>query len=133
MSMQQKTILAGRLRFDPCRFTVEEVPVPAPGPGEVPVAVKAAGMCLSDVHLIDSSLSSRSIGTRGDARPRGCWSHRSNRAGCHRVGDRPAGGASGRAVVRRVRQLPAPDDPVPRTAARLEKRIGDPIRPVLVP
>jgi D-arabinose 1-dehydrogenase-like Zn-dependent alcohol dehydrogenase len=33
------------------------VPVPAPGPGEVLVAVKAAGVCLSDVHLIDGSLS----------------------------------------------------------------------------
>lgn len=48
---------AGRLHFEPRRFAVEEVPVPAPGPGEVLVAVKAAGVCLSDVHLIDGSLS----------------------------------------------------------------------------
>ena len=57
-TVRKKTMLAGRLHFDPRRFAVEEVPVPAPGPGEVLVAVKAAGVCLSDVHLIDGSLSS---------------------------------------------------------------------------
>ncbi|MFI9273300.1 zinc-binding dehydrogenase [Kitasatospora sp. NPDC052896] len=50
------TMLAGRLHLDPRRFAVEEVPVPVPGPGEVLIEVKAAGVCLSDVHLIDSSL-----------------------------------------------------------------------------
>jgi D-arabinose 1-dehydrogenase-like Zn-dependent alcohol dehydrogenase len=55
---RRKTMLAGRLHFDPRRFTVEEVPMPAPGRGEVLVAVKAAGVCLSDVHFIDGSLSS---------------------------------------------------------------------------
>lgn len=54
-------MLAGRLHLgDPDgtgrRFAVEEVPVPVPGPGEVLVAVRAAGVCLSDVHLIDGSL-----------------------------------------------------------------------------
>ncbi|RKT90039.1 alcohol dehydrogenase catalytic domain-containing protein [Saccharopolyspora antimicrobica] len=37
-------------------FRVQEVPVPVPGPGEVLIEVKAAGVCLSDVHLIDGSL-----------------------------------------------------------------------------
>ncbi len=50
------TMLAGRLKLEPRGFSVEEVPVPAPGPGEVLVEVKAAGVCLSDVHLIDGSL-----------------------------------------------------------------------------
>ncbi len=54
---RKTTMLAGRLHFDPRRFAVEEVPVPVPGPGEVLVAVKAAGVCLSDVHLIGGSLS----------------------------------------------------------------------------
>ncbi|UGT55955.1 zinc-binding dehydrogenase [Nocardia asteroides] len=51
------TMLAGRLRLDTRSFSVEEVPVPAPGPGEVLIEVRAAGVCLSDVHLIDGSLS----------------------------------------------------------------------------
>ncbi|SFI74582.1 D-arabinose 1-dehydrogenase, Zn-dependent alcohol dehydrogenase family [Amycolatopsis sacchari] len=49
-------MLAGRLRLDPRRFEVREVPVPGPGPGQVRVKVEAAGVCLSDVHLIDGSL-----------------------------------------------------------------------------
>ncbi|MEV6678114.1 zinc-binding dehydrogenase [Streptomyces erythrochromogenes] len=51
------TMLAGRLHLDTRTFAVEEVPVPVPGPGEVLVEVKAAGVCLSDVHLIDGSIS----------------------------------------------------------------------------
>lgn len=51
-----RTMLAGRLTLEPRRFAVQEVPVPDPGPGEVLVAVRAAGVCLSDVHLIDGSL-----------------------------------------------------------------------------
>jgi D-arabinose 1-dehydrogenase-like Zn-dependent alcohol dehydrogenase len=50
------TMLAGRFHLDSKKFVVEEVPIPAPGPGEVLVEVKAAGVCLSDVHLIDGSL-----------------------------------------------------------------------------
>jgi threonine dehydrogenase-like Zn-dependent dehydrogenase len=49
-------MLAGRLHLDDLAFAVEEVPVPVPGPGEVLVEVKAAGVCLSDVHLIDGTL-----------------------------------------------------------------------------
>ncbi|BCJ75083.1 alcohol dehydrogenase [Catellatospora sp. IY07-71] len=50
------TMLAGRFHLDSKKFVVEEVPVPVPGPGEVLVEVRAAGVCLSDVHLIDGSL-----------------------------------------------------------------------------
>jgi D-arabinose 1-dehydrogenase-like Zn-dependent alcohol dehydrogenase len=50
------TMLAGRLHVTTGKFRVEEVPVPVPGPGEVLIEVKAAGVCLSDVHLIDGSL-----------------------------------------------------------------------------
>ncbi|MEU4313966.1 zinc-binding dehydrogenase [Nocardia sp. NPDC024068] len=38
------------------RFRVEEVPTPVPGPGEVLIKVGAAGVCLSDVHLIEGML-----------------------------------------------------------------------------
>lgn len=38
------------------QLTVEDVPIPEPGPEEVLVRVKACGICLSDVHLIDGSL-----------------------------------------------------------------------------
>ncbi|UUU34134.1 zinc-binding dehydrogenase [Streptomyces sp. CA-210063] len=51
-----RTMLAGRLHLDTRTFAVEEVPVPTPGPGEVLIKVKAAGVCLSDVHLIDGSI-----------------------------------------------------------------------------
>ncbi|MEU4301391.1 zinc-binding dehydrogenase [Kitasatospora aureofaciens] len=50
------TMLAGRLDVAKGGFAVEEVPVPAPGPGEVLIKVEAAGVCLSDVHLIDGTL-----------------------------------------------------------------------------
>jgi threonine dehydrogenase-like Zn-dependent dehydrogenase len=50
------TMLAGRFHLDSKKFVVVEVPIPVPGPGEVLVEVKAAGVCLSDVHLLDGSL-----------------------------------------------------------------------------
>ncbi|MFH7334820.1 zinc-binding dehydrogenase [Streptomyces sp. KHY 26] len=50
------TMLAGRLHLDSMRFAVEEAPVPVPGPGEVLIEVKAAGVCLSDVHLLDGTI-----------------------------------------------------------------------------
>lgn len=50
-------VLAGRLDVARRAFTVEEVPEPEPGPGEVRVRVRAAGVCLSDLHLVEGSLS----------------------------------------------------------------------------
>jgi D-arabinose 1-dehydrogenase-like Zn-dependent alcohol dehydrogenase len=50
------TMLAGRLDLTTLRFEVEEVPIPEPGADEVRVAVEAAGVCLSDLHLIDGTL-----------------------------------------------------------------------------
>jgi threonine dehydrogenase-like Zn-dependent dehydrogenase len=49
-------MLAGRLEISTRKFEVREVPVPEPGPGQVRIRVRAAGVCLSDVHLIDGSL-----------------------------------------------------------------------------
>ncbi|CAM5629832.1 zinc-binding dehydrogenase [Streptomyces fimicarius] len=48
---------AARLHLPSRTLTVEEVDRPVPGPGEVLVKVGAAGVCLSDVHLIDGTLS----------------------------------------------------------------------------
>ena len=50
------TMLAGRLDLETLDFAVEEVPIPEPAPDEVLLAVRAAGVCLSDVHLIDGTL-----------------------------------------------------------------------------
>ncbi|WP_026413241.1 zinc-binding dehydrogenase [Actinomadura oligospora] len=53
------SMLAGRLHFTGeggREFRIDEVPVPEPGPDHVLVKVEAAGVCLSDVHLIDGTL-----------------------------------------------------------------------------
>jgi threonine dehydrogenase-like Zn-dependent dehydrogenase len=50
------TMLAGRLNPGTGTFGMREVPTPEPGPGQVRIRVRAAGVCLSDVHLIDGSL-----------------------------------------------------------------------------
>jgi len=47
---------AARLHFPTHTLTVEDVPKPVPGPGQVLIKVAAAGVCMSDVHLIDGTL-----------------------------------------------------------------------------
>lgn len=49
-------MLAGRLHVKDRRFALETVPVPEPAYGQVRIKVEAAGVCLSDVHLIDGTL-----------------------------------------------------------------------------
>lgn len=44
---------AGRIDFGTKEFQLREVPIPSPGPGQVRIKVRAAGVCLSDVHLIN--------------------------------------------------------------------------------
>lgn len=46
------TMKAGRINFGTKDFRIIEVPIPDPGPGQVRIKVGAAGVCLSDVHLI---------------------------------------------------------------------------------
>ena len=48
---------AGRIRISTRKFEVKEVPTPTAGIGEVRIKVGAAGVCLSDVHLLDGTLS----------------------------------------------------------------------------
>lgn len=57
-------MLAARLHLPSRQLRIEQVPVPEPGHGEVRIRVAAAGVCLSDVHLIDGTLSP--IYLRGD-------------------------------------------------------------------
>ncbi|WP_403022157.1 zinc-binding dehydrogenase [Salinibacterium sp. GXW1014] len=54
--MTEKTMLAGRLTISTREFALERIPVPTPAAGEVLVKVGAAGVCLSDAHLIDGIL-----------------------------------------------------------------------------
>lgn len=49
-------MLAGRLHVAGRALRMESVPVPEPGRGQVRIKVAAAGVCLSDVHLIDGTL-----------------------------------------------------------------------------
>ena len=59
------TMSAGRLDLETLAFGVTEVEVPEPGSGEVRIRVGAAGICLSDVHLIDGTLDKDTIAATG--------------------------------------------------------------------
>ena len=48
---------AGRITVSTRKFEVKEIPTPTPNHGEVRIKVGAAGVCLSDVHFIDGTLS----------------------------------------------------------------------------
>ena len=56
--MRQSTMRAARFTTATRELTVATVPIPKPGVGEVLVRVKACGICLSDVHLVDGTLQS---------------------------------------------------------------------------
>ncbi len=49
-------MLAGRLDVATGTFSMTTVPIPEPGHGQVRIKVAAAGVCLSDLHLIDGML-----------------------------------------------------------------------------
>lgn len=49
-------MLAARLDSAKKKFELQQVDIPEPGPGQIRIQVKAAGVCLSDVHLIDGSV-----------------------------------------------------------------------------
>ena len=48
---------AGRITVSTRKFEVKDIPMPTPGDGEVRIKVGAAGVCLSDVHFLDGTLS----------------------------------------------------------------------------
>lgn len=47
---------AGRINVTTREFKVIDLPIPEPREGEVRIKVKAAGVCLSDVHFLDGTL-----------------------------------------------------------------------------
>ncbi|QGN33011.1 zinc-binding dehydrogenase [Microlunatus sp. Gsoil 973] len=49
-------MLAARLNVVDRRLIIDDVPTPVPGPGQVRIAVRASGVCLSDVHLVQGLL-----------------------------------------------------------------------------
>lgn len=49
-------MLAARLYLPTRELRLAQVPVPLPSPGQVRIKVAAAGVCLSDLHLIDGTL-----------------------------------------------------------------------------
>jgi D-arabinose 1-dehydrogenase-like Zn-dependent alcohol dehydrogenase len=48
---------AGRIHVPTRTFEVKEIPTPTPGDKEIRIKVGAAGVCLSDVHFLDGTLS----------------------------------------------------------------------------
>lgn len=50
------TMRAARFYSASGTLRVEQVPVPEPGPDEVLIRVRACGICLSDVHMLDGSM-----------------------------------------------------------------------------
>jgi 2-desacetyl-2-hydroxyethyl bacteriochlorophyllide A dehydrogenase len=54
--MATATMRAARFDRASRQLTVQDVPVPQPGPGEVLVRIEAAGICASDVHMMDGTM-----------------------------------------------------------------------------
>ncbi|QCQ17728.1 zinc-binding dehydrogenase [Microbacterium sp. RG1] len=50
------TMLAARFHAGERGVTLEEVPVPVPGRGDVLIEVAYCGICMSDVHMVDGTL-----------------------------------------------------------------------------
>jgi alcohol dehydrogenase, propanol-preferring len=48
-----KTMKAAVVREFGKPLTIEEVPVPEPGPGEIQVAIRASGVCHTDLHAAE--------------------------------------------------------------------------------
>jgi len=51
------------------RLELREFPDPTPGPGEVVLAIKASGMCGSDLHTYRAQGGTAAIGIRGRTEP----------------------------------------------------------------
>jgi threonine dehydrogenase-like Zn-dependent dehydrogenase len=53
--MTKASMRAARFERETRRLTIQDVPVPQPGPGEVLVRVEACGICGSDLHMIEGT------------------------------------------------------------------------------
>jgi propanol-preferring alcohol dehydrogenase len=40
---------------------IEEVPIPTPGPGEIPIEANATGVCHTNLHAADDDWPARSV------------------------------------------------------------------------
>ncbi|MDH6109489.1 D-arabinose 1-dehydrogenase-like Zn-dependent alcohol dehydrogenase [Kitasatospora sp. MAP12-15] len=89
-------MLAGRLNIRTRVLSMEEVSTPHAGPGEVRIKVAAAGVCLSDVHLIEGSLTPLRLS--GDTVTLG----HENAGTIDEVGDGVTGLAAGQRVLLRA-------------------------------
>jgi len=47
---------AARLHAYGTALQIDEIPTPTPGPGQVVVAIRGAGFCHSDIHVIDGEI-----------------------------------------------------------------------------
>lgn len=52
-------MMAARWHGAGSKITIDEVPVPTPGPGELLIRVAACGVCASDLHMFDGTLPTR--------------------------------------------------------------------------
>ena len=51
-----KTMKAAVVREFGKPLTIDEVPVPEPGPGMIQVAIRASGVCHTDLHAAEGAL-----------------------------------------------------------------------------
>ncbi len=54
--MTGETMRAMVLAHSPGALSLQELPVPVPGPGQVLVRVHACGVCRTDLHVVDGEL-----------------------------------------------------------------------------
>ncbi|WP_293995829.1 alcohol dehydrogenase catalytic domain-containing protein [Streptomyces sp.] len=129
-------MLAGRVHLDTKKFLMEEIPIPEPGPGEVLIEVKAAGVCLSDLHLIDGvgitteplKISERMTFNLKNKRVYGHYG-----SSFDHVYELIRLASSGRLDLAPSITDHIPLADAPEAIHRLEHKIGDPIRLILVP
>ena len=112
---------AAVVRLSASRLSIEDVPMPVPGPGEILVKVEACGVCHTDLHAADgdwpvkpsAALHSRSRGRRRRRRARP-WRHR------------PQGGRPGRRrlAARRLRCVANTASPAGRRLCEQQHNTG---------
>jgi alcohol dehydrogenase, propanol-preferring len=49
-------VLTTPAKIDSCPLSVEDLPIPQPGPGQVLLKVRACGVCRTDLHIVEGEL-----------------------------------------------------------------------------